>query len=68
MWLHDIDRHPTVRAIPIPFAAPVTFGWAARRWDTLDLSARRFVDQHCRLCRPLLRTPGVELVDPHEDA
>jgi DNA-binding transcriptional LysR family regulator len=68
MWLHDIDRHPTVRAIPIPFAAPVTFGWAARRWDTLDLSARRFVDQHCRLCRPLQRTLGVELIDPDEGA
>jgi DNA-binding transcriptional LysR family regulator len=42
MWIHDLDRHRRLRALPIEDLAPVTFGWAARRWDALPESARRF--------------------------
>lgn len=43
MWIHDLDRHRRLRALPIEGLAPVTFGWAARRWAILPPSAHAFV-------------------------
>jgi DNA-binding transcriptional LysR family regulator len=43
MWIHDLERHRRLRALPIEGLAPVTFGWAARRWATLPASALAFV-------------------------
>jgi DNA-binding transcriptional LysR family regulator len=43
MWVHDLDRHRRLRAIPIDGLTPVTFGWAARRWSSLPTSAHTFV-------------------------
>jgi DNA-binding transcriptional LysR family regulator len=43
LWAHDLERHGTLRARPVDGLDPVTFGWAARRWDALPPSAHTFV-------------------------
>jgi DNA-binding transcriptional LysR family regulator len=43
LWAHDLERHGTLWARPVDGLDPVTFGWAARRWDALPPSAHTFV-------------------------
>lgn len=43
LWVHDLERHDTLRARLVDGLDPMTFGWAARRWDALPPSAHTFV-------------------------
>jgi DNA-binding transcriptional LysR family regulator len=42
LWIHDLDRHRRLHALSIAGLAPVTFGWAARKWDALPGFATTF--------------------------
>ena len=43
LWAHDLESHDRLRARPVDGLDPVTFGWAARRWEALPPSAHTFV-------------------------
>ncbi|HET6952177.1 MAG TPA: LysR family transcriptional regulator [Acidimicrobiales bacterium] len=43
LWVHDLVARPRLRAIGIEGIRPLTFGWAARRWDALPPFADAFV-------------------------
>jgi DNA-binding transcriptional LysR family regulator len=42
LWIHDLDHHPSLRALPITWLPPVTVGWATRHWDALPPYAHSF--------------------------
>jgi DNA-binding transcriptional LysR family regulator len=42
LWIHDLERHRRLQALPIEGLTPVTFGWAARRWGALPDFAKAF--------------------------
>jgi len=44
MWIHDLADRPGLRALTIEGLRPLTFGWAARRWEALPPYATSFVD------------------------
>ncbi|MFE3055964.1 LysR family transcriptional regulator [Nocardia sp. NPDC059236] len=43
--------HRPLRFQPLPFLAPLTVGWAVRRWETLSPLARSFADMVEQQCR-----------------
>ncbi len=42
LWIHDLQRHRRLDALPIHGLEPVTFGWAARTWDVVPDYAKTF--------------------------
>jgi DNA-binding transcriptional LysR family regulator len=63
LWAHDLERHGGLRARPVDGLAPVTFGWAARRWDALPPSAHTFVGLVAEGLGRLEPAARVDLVD-----
>jgi DNA-binding transcriptional LysR family regulator len=43
LWVHDLATRPGLRALALDELRPVTFGWAARRWEALPPYAHTFV-------------------------
>jgi DNA-binding transcriptional LysR family regulator len=43
LWVHDLAARPGLRALTLDGLHPVTFGWAARRWEALPPYAHTFV-------------------------
>lgn len=44
LWVHDLATRPGLRALALEELSPVTFGWAARRWEALPPFAHSFVE------------------------